>query len=81
MLGSLVYCVRVLLVELWLPSCRRAEQGAAETLRFQQQRARYLVDGLYSPMSVMLSLLAYAKFISLCTLGSTAGSMWWLLDR
>jgi hypothetical protein len=81
MLGSLVYCVRVLLVELWLPSCRRAEQGAAETLRFQQQRACYLVDGSYSPMSVMLSLLAYAKFISLRTPGSTAGSMWWLLDR
>jgi hypothetical protein len=75
MLGSLVYCVRVLLVELWLPSCRRAEQGAAEMLRFQQQRARYLVDGSYSPMSVMLSLLAYAKFISLRTPGSTAGSM------
>jgi hypothetical protein len=34
MLGSLVYCVCVLLVELWLPFCRRAEQGAAETLRF-----------------------------------------------
>jgi hypothetical protein len=32
-------------------------------------------------MSVMLSLLAYAKFISLRTLGSTAGSMWWLLNR
>jgi hypothetical protein len=30
---------------------------------------------------VMLSLLAYAKFISLRTLGSTAGSMWWLLNR
>jgi hypothetical protein len=75
MLGSLVYCVRVLSVELWLPSYRRAKQGAAETLSFQQQRTRYLVDGSYSPMSVMLSLLAYAKFISLRTAGSTAGSM------
>jgi hypothetical protein len=75
MLSSLVYCVRVLLVELWLPFCRRAEQGAAKTLRFQQQCARYLVNSLYSPMSVMLSLLAYAKFISLRTLGSTAGSI------
>jgi hypothetical protein len=75
MLSSLVYCVRVLSVELWLPSCRRTKQGAAETLRFQQQRAHYLVNGLYSPISVMLSLLAYTKFISLRTLGSTAGSM------
>jgi hypothetical protein len=81
MLGSLVYCVRVLSVELWLPSCRRAEQGAAETLYFLQQRTRYLVDSLYSPMSVMLSLLANAKFISLRTPDSTAGSMWWSLDR
>jgi hypothetical protein len=32
-------------------------------------------------MSVMLSLLAYAKFISLRILGSVAGSMWWLQDR
>jgi hypothetical protein len=80
MLGLLVYCVRVLLVELWLPFCRRTEQGAAETLRFQQQCACYLVDGLYSSMSVMLSLLVYAKFISLRILGSTAGSMWWLLN-
>jgi hypothetical protein len=81
LLGSLVYCIRVLSVELWLPSCRRAEQGATETLSFLQQRARYLVDGSYSPMSVILSLLAYAKFISLRTPGSIAGSMWWSLDR
>jgi hypothetical protein len=29
----------------------------------------------------MLSLLAYAKFISLRTPGSVAGSMWWSQDR
>jgi hypothetical protein len=32
-------------------------------------------------MSVILSLLAYAKFISLRTPGSIAGSMWWSKDR
>jgi hypothetical protein len=31
-------------------------------------------------MSIMLSLLLYAKFIALCTPGAIAGSMWWLLD-
>jgi hypothetical protein len=32
-------------------------------------------------MSTMLSLLAYSKFIALRTPGSSAGSMWWLVDR
>jgi hypothetical protein len=32
-------------------------------------------------MSVMLSLLLYAKYISLRTPSSIAGSMWWLLDQ
>jgi hypothetical protein len=32
-------------------------------------------------MSVMLSLLSYAKFVSLRTPSSIAGSMWWSLDR
>jgi hypothetical protein len=80
-LSSLIYCVRALSAELCLPASRRAEQGAAETLSFLQHRTRFLVDGSYSPMSVMLSLLSYAKFISLRTPGSVAGSMWWSTDR
>jgi hypothetical protein len=80
MLSSLIYCVRVLIVELSLLSRRWIAQGAAETRSFLEQRAHCLVDGSYSPMSVMLSLLAYAKFISLRTPGSIAGSMWWSKD-
>ncbi|KAF5850042.1 hypothetical protein GGP41_005488, partial [Bipolaris sorokiniana] len=69
MLGSLVYCVRVLAIEFFLLANKRAEQGAAET------------NGSYSPMSTMLSLLVYAKFIALRTPGTIAGSMWWSTDR
>lgn len=75
MLGSLVYCIRALAIEIFLPVDKRAEQGAIETKSFLEQRARYLVDGSYSPMSVMISLLAYAKFIALRTPGSSAGSI------
>jgi hypothetical protein len=75
-----VYCVRVLAAEAF-PSEQRSEQGAAEMRALLQRRSRDLVDGSYSPMSVMLTLLSYAKFISLRTPGSIAGSMWWSLDR
>jgi hypothetical protein len=81
LLGSLVYCVRVLSTEAFLPSEQRGKQGAAETRSLLQRRSRHLVDGSHSPMSVMLSLLSYAKFVSLRTPGSIAGSMWWSLDR
>jgi hypothetical protein len=81
LLGSLVYYVRVLTVEAFLPSEQRSEQGAAKTLALLQRRSCHLVDGSRSPMSVMLSLLSYAKFVLLRTPGSIAGSMWWSLDR
>ncbi|KAF2022798.1 hypothetical protein EK21DRAFT_18996, partial [Setomelanomma holmii] len=81
LLGSLVYCVRVLATEAFLPSEQRNKQGTAETRALLQQRSCHLVDGSHSPMSVMLSLLAYAKYVLLRTPGSIAGSMWWSLDQ
>ncbi|KAF5850041.1 hypothetical protein GGP41_005485 [Bipolaris sorokiniana] len=75
MLGSLVYCVRVLVIEFFLLVDERAEQGAAKISSFLKQRARYLVDGSYSPISTILSLLAYAKFIALRTPSTIAGSI------
>ncbi|KAF2024025.1 hypothetical protein EK21DRAFT_79671, partial [Setomelanomma holmii] len=78
LLGSLVYCVRVLAAEALLPSEQRDKQGAAETRALLLQQSCSLVDGSHSPMSVMLSLLAYAKFVSLRTPGSIAGS--WMCD-
>jgi hypothetical protein len=81
LLGLLVYCVRVLAAEAFLPSEQRSEQGAAEACALLQQRSCYLVDGSHSLMSVMLGLLSYAKFVLLCTPSGIAGSMWWFLDR
>jgi hypothetical protein len=50
LLGSLVYCVRVLTIEAFLPSEQRGKQGAAETRSLLQQRSRYLIDGSHSPL-------------------------------
>jgi hypothetical protein len=79
LLGLLVYCMRVLAAEAFLPSEHRDNQGEVETCSLLQQRSRTLVDGSHSPMSVMLSVLSYAKFVSLRTPGSIAGSMRWSL--
>ena len=73
--------MRVLVAEAFLLSRQRGEQGPAETRALLQQQSCHLVDGSHSPMSVMLSLLSYAKFISLRPPGSIVGSMWWSLDR
>jgi hypothetical protein len=80
LLGSLMYCMRVLTAEAFLPSEHRNNQGEVETCSLLQQRSRYLVDGSHSLISVMLSLLLYAKFVSLRTPSGIAGSMWWSLD-
>jgi hypothetical protein len=79
LLGTLVYCARVLTTEAFLHSEQRGEPGAAETRSLLQRRSRHLVDGSHSRMSVMLSLLS--KFASLPSPCSIAGSMWWSLDR
>ncbi|KAF2024706.1 hypothetical protein EK21DRAFT_25931, partial [Setomelanomma holmii] len=54
LLGSLVYGVRVLAAEAFLPSEQRDKQGAAETRMLLQQRSCHLVDGSHRLMSVML---------------------------
>jgi hypothetical protein len=81
LLGLLVYCVRVLTVEAFPPCEQRGKQGAAETRLLLQKRSCHLIKGSHSAMSVMLSLLSYAKFVLLRTPGSIAGSMWWSLDQ
>jgi hypothetical protein len=75
LLSSIIYCIRVLTIESYLPSTLRAEQGTAKTIALLQQRARYLVNSSHSLMSVMISLLAYVKHISLYTPSSIAGSI------
>lgn len=63
-LAGVVYCTRVFAVEAILPSAERDCQGEDDDKKFLETRERYLADGGYSPMSKMLSLLAYGKLIA-----------------
>jgi hypothetical protein len=81
MLAGLVYDVRILAVEILLPSHEREEQARDGTAReyFLQQRAMYLADGTSTPMSTMISLLAYGKHIAMNE--GNAGMVSWSQDR
>ena len=78
MLAGVVYCSRVLAVEILLPSVERDEQTVDDDRRFLQQRQEYLADDSFSPMSKMLSLLAYGKHIALNH--GNAGAVLWSRD-
>ena len=65
MLAGVVYYTRVLAIEALLPSTRRQSQGVEDRERFLRTRREFLADGSYSPMSEMLSLLAYGKHIAM----------------
>ena len=69
MLARVMYCVRVLFAEITLPSTQtqREEQNEDPTWRegFLKQRVQYLVDGTHTPISTMISLLAYGKYIAM----------------
>lgn len=80
-LSAILYCIRVLIVETFLPSAQRETQAKAETELFLARRTEYLVDGSYSVVSTILSLLSYAKVISMTTPSASASSMWWSLDK
>jgi hypothetical protein len=60
-LASVIYCTRVLAIEKLLPVVGREEQTEEERDRFLDMRKKYLADGSYSPMSAIISLLAYSK--------------------
>lgn len=65
-LAGVVYCVRILAAEKLMPRVDRYNDERQVEIRdtFLQMRAQYLVDGSYTPMSVMLSLLVYSKSIA-----------------
>jgi hypothetical protein len=65
MLAGVIYCVRVLAVEIILPSIERDDQNKEDDKRFRQVRGEYLADGSYSVMSKMLSILAYSKHLAM----------------
>lgn len=81
MLAGMVYCVRVLFAEIMLPSSQREEQNDDPAWRedFLKQRTQYLVDGTHTPMSTMISLLAYGKYIAMNE--GNAGMISWSQDR
>jgi hypothetical protein len=78
-LAGVVYCTRVIAVEALLPAAQREHQGKPARLHFLRQRRSFLVDGSYSPFSAMISLLAYAKHITLS--GSNAATTLWSKDQ
>lgn len=75
MLAGVVYCTRVTALEILLPGERRSMQGEAEFKFFLEQRREYLADGTMSPMSTMISLLAYGKYLA--HNHGNAGSIFW----
>ncbi|KAG6018228.1 hypothetical protein E4U40_000534, partial [Claviceps sp. LM458 group G5] len=61
-LAGLVYCVRVIGLELLLPS--KGLRGIPEILIFKVKRREYLQDGSLGLLPSLISLLAYAKTIA-----------------
>ncbi|KAF2646996.1 hypothetical protein K491DRAFT_723842 [Lophiostoma macrostomum CBS 122681] len=79
MLAGIVYYVQVLGVEKLLPAARRDEQTNEDREHFLLIRRRFLADGSYSPISEMISLLAYRKFVALNA--GNAGNAYWSKDK
>jgi hypothetical protein len=75
MLAGLVYCIRVIGLELLLPSKNRQQQADADYETFLLQRRQFLADGSMSVASNMISLLAYGKHIAL-NYGNAGGVFW-----
>jgi hypothetical protein len=65
MLAGVVYCVRVLAIEIILLSTERDDQNEEDDKRFRQVRGEYLADGSYSVISKILSMLAYGKYLAM----------------
>ncbi|KAF4546948.1 Orsellinic acid-like protein [Elsinoe fawcettii] len=78
-LAGIVWVTRLLFVERYLPAAKREEQGKREIDNFLERRQAFLTDGSYSPMSTMLSLLAYGKSIAMKF--SNAGMIQWSPDK
>jgi superfamily II DNA helicase RecQ len=75
MLAGMAYCVRVLALEKLLPGGQRDTQTEQDRDRFLAARHKHLADGTFSPMSEMISMLAYGKYIGL-TAGNSGNAYW-----
>jgi hypothetical protein len=65
MLAGMVYCAQVLGVEKLLPAAERDKQTEDNCNSFLQMHKKHLANSLYSPMSKIISLLAYSKHAAL----------------
>jgi hypothetical protein len=79
MLAGMVYCVRVLGLEMLLLARGRDGQTEADRDNFMDMRKKYLADGSFSPMSEMINLLAMGKHIGLNA--GNSGNAYWLQDK
>jgi hypothetical protein len=75
MLAGVVYCIQVLAVKKLLPAAARDDQTKEERDQFLDMRKKYLADGSYSPMSAIISLLAYSKHTAINE--GNAGNTYW----
>ncbi|GAB7357797.1 hypothetical protein MBLNU459_g0613t1 [Dothideomycetes sp. NU459] len=75
LLAGVVYCIRMFAIEAILPSAARQYQDETDDGRFLVEREKFLADGSYSPMSKMISMLAYSKKLALNH--GNAGSISW----
>lgn len=78
-LAGVVYCVRVIGVNLLLRSDLGGEGHQQERDHFLDKRKDYLADGSFTPMSEMLSLLAFSKKIAMNS--GNSGSVFWSKDK
>jgi hypothetical protein len=69
----------VLAIEKILPAAGRDDQTEEDRDQFLDMRKKYLADGSYSPMSTMISLLAYGKHAALNE--GNARNVYWSPDK
>lgn len=79
MLAGVAYCTRVIAVEAILPSGEREQQSDRDRDMFVLKRKDYLADGSFSPMSEMLSMLAYGKHVAMNA--GNSGNAFWSKDK
>ena len=80
MVAGVIYCARILAAEMLLPASEREEQKRVEVREnFLEQRRRWLTSGSGTPMSTLLTWLAYGKYIALNT--GNAGAVAWSKDK
>ncbi|KAG6283358.1 hypothetical protein E4U09_000276 [Claviceps aff. purpurea] len=75
MLDGLVYCVRVISLELLLPPKNGDLRGIPEIHNFFVKRKKYLQDGSMGMIPCMISLLAYGKNYAMDY--GNVGSVFW----